>query len=84
MNKLLKVKCPNCDVSFEYYQSEYRPFCSERCKMVDLGHWFKESYRVPVKDNQIYDNEENDEKKESESHQESSIEVEEEDDQENY
>lgn len=56
MNKILNVKCPNCETTFDYYKSEFRPFCSERCKMVDLGHWLKESYRVPVKDNQTYDN----------------------------
>lgn len=27
-----------------------RPFCSVRCKMVDLGRWFTESYRVPGED----------------------------------
>ncbi|MDO9182002.1 MAG: DNA gyrase inhibitor YacG [Bacteriovorax sp.] len=50
MNKLLKVKCPQCDIIFSYYESEFRPFCTERCKMIDLGHWFKESYRFPVKE----------------------------------
>lgn len=50
MNKLLKVKCPQCDTQFSYYESENRPFCSERCKMVDLGHWFEESYKVPDKE----------------------------------
>ena len=32
---------------------EWRPFCSERCKMADLGRWFAEDYRVaaePVAD----------------------------------
>jgi endogenous inhibitor of DNA gyrase (YacG/DUF329 family) len=29
-------------------QNRYRPFCSERCKMIDLGAWANESYRVPV------------------------------------
>lgn len=50
MNKLLKVKCPQCEKEFSYYESEYRPFCTERCKMIDLGHWFEESYRVPAKE----------------------------------
>ncbi len=49
MNKILKVKCPQCDTIFEYYSSPFRPFCTEKCKMIDLGHWFEESYRVPVK-----------------------------------
>lgn len=25
-----------------------RPFCSERCKLIDFGHWASESYRVPA------------------------------------
>ena len=29
-------------------QSRWRPFCSERCKMIDLGGWASESYRVPT------------------------------------
>jgi uncharacterized protein len=28
-------------------ESRYRPFCSERCKTIDLGKWISESYRVP-------------------------------------
>lgn len=55
MNKILKVKCPQCDTIFQYYTSEFRPFCSEKCKMIDLGHWFEESYRVPVKGSQKED-----------------------------
>lgn len=50
MNKKLDVKCPHCKTEFNYYSSEYRPFCCERCKMVDLGHWFNESYALPTKE----------------------------------
>jgi endogenous inhibitor of DNA gyrase (YacG/DUF329 family) len=46
--KPLKVKCPHCKKEFEYYSSDFRPFCTERCKMVDLGHWLEESYTVPA------------------------------------
>lgn len=31
-------------------KNRYRPFCSERCKMIDLGAWATEAYRVPVED----------------------------------
>jgi endogenous inhibitor of DNA gyrase (YacG/DUF329 family) len=48
MNKILKIKCPNCKEKFNYYSSEFRPFCSDRCKMVDMGHWLNESYTVPI------------------------------------
>ncbi|MEC7181689.1 MAG: DNA gyrase inhibitor YacG, partial [Bdellovibrionota bacterium] len=30
-----------------YYDSDFRPFCSERCKQIDLGHWLEESYNIP-------------------------------------
>lgn len=50
MNKVLKVNCPNCEDEFNYYSSEFRPFCSERCKMIDMGHWFNESYALPSKE----------------------------------
>lgn len=30
--------------------NKWRPFCSERCKMIDLGAWAAESYRVPAED----------------------------------
>ena len=43
------VKCPRCSRSFNPTRdSPARPFCSERCKAIDLGHWFQESYRVPL------------------------------------
>ena len=46
-NKVMKIKCPQCATSFNYYDKPTRPFCSERCKAIDLGHWFDESYAVP-------------------------------------
>ncbi len=43
------VACPNCGTGTEWEpQNRFRPFCSERCKMVDLGAWATERYRVPV------------------------------------
>ncbi|MDQ7247768.1 DNA gyrase inhibitor YacG [Dongia sedimenti] len=39
------AKCPNCGKPVVV---EFRPFCSARCKQVDLNRWFSESYRVPV------------------------------------
>jgi endogenous inhibitor of DNA gyrase (YacG/DUF329 family) len=50
MNKKLKVKCPQCSTEFSYYESEFRPFCSDRCQKIDLGHWFQETYVVPLKE----------------------------------
>ncbi len=43
------VKCPRCGALVEWVPtSKWRPFCSERCKQLDLGAWASEAYRVPV------------------------------------
>jgi uncharacterized protein len=43
------VSCPQCGASVPWDASnKFRPFCSERCKMIDLGAWATESYRIPV------------------------------------
>lgn len=47
--KKLMVNCPSCEKKFEYYTSKYRPFCCEKCKMIDLGHWFNEEYNIAGK-----------------------------------
>lgn len=40
-------KCPSCQRSFVADPSApYRPFCSRRCQLADLGKWFDEAYRV--------------------------------------
>lgn len=52
--KKLNVKCPECKKKFEYYLSEFRPFCSERCKQIDMGHWFSESYEIKGRDYSVY------------------------------
>lgn len=54
MSRPLIVQCPSCEKSFEYYKSEFRPFCCEKCKMVDLGHWFDESYTINGRDGTVY------------------------------
>jgi len=43
-----QVACPRCGVAVAWSKdSPFRPFCSERCKMSDLGAWATEEYRVP-------------------------------------
>lgn len=45
------VTCPQCGNNSKWDSTNpYRPFCSERCKMIDLGAWATESYRIPVVD----------------------------------
>jgi endogenous inhibitor of DNA gyrase (YacG/DUF329 family) len=43
------VKCPQCGSPVEWSPaSRWRPFCSERCKTIDLGAWASEAYRIPA------------------------------------
>jgi endogenous inhibitor of DNA gyrase (YacG/DUF329 family) len=45
------VGCPTCGKPAAYNKDNpYRPFCSERCKLVYLGAWANENYRVEVKE----------------------------------
>lgn len=46
--KFKEVNCPTCKKKFNYFSSDFRPFCSERCRLIDLGQWLSESYTVPV------------------------------------
>jgi endogenous inhibitor of DNA gyrase (YacG/DUF329 family) len=42
------VKCPTCRRAVEWSpESPYRPFCSDRCRLIDLGAWFGEQHRIP-------------------------------------
>jgi uncharacterized protein len=40
------LKCPRCGIETENSGNPYRPFCSERCKIIDLGNWISEAYRI--------------------------------------
>jgi endogenous inhibitor of DNA gyrase (YacG/DUF329 family) len=43
------VTCPGCGgVSVYAASNPYRPFCSERCKQIDLGAWASEQFAVPA------------------------------------
>ena len=43
------VSCPQCGRATPWnLTNSFRPFCSERCKMIDLGAWATESYRIPT------------------------------------
>lgn len=46
--KQIDVICPTCKKKFNYYSSEFRPFCCKRCRLIDLGQWLTESYAVPA------------------------------------
>lgn len=46
----MKVKCPKCGKVSPWEGNAWRPFCSERCKMVDLGAWVSGDYAIPGED----------------------------------
>ena len=44
----MKVKCPPCRRDVEWTaESLYRPFCSDRCRLIDLGAWLTEQNKIP-------------------------------------
>lgn len=48
MTKIKKYACPTCHKQIEYkLDNAYRPFCSDRCKLIDLGEWADESRKIP-------------------------------------
>ena len=43
-----KVDCPTCGKKVEWTeQSKFRPFCSDRCRLIDLGAWLTEQHKIP-------------------------------------
>ena len=42
------IHCPICDQPFDTDRSSALPFCSERCKRIDLGRWLDERYSLPI------------------------------------
>lgn len=47
------VKCPQCGRMAEYEGNEFRPFCSERCKLLDFGAWADEEYALPTETSEL-------------------------------
>ena|GEM_PF-23764 len=47
-SRKMKVDCPTCKTSVEWTSaSEFRPFCSKRCQLIDLGQWANEENAIP-------------------------------------
>ncbi|MBY4676588.1 DNA gyrase inhibitor YacG [Marinobacterium arenosum] len=47
------VKCPHCGKPALFNpENKARPFCSERCRLIDLGEWASEGYKIPAKSTQ--------------------------------
>lgn len=45
---LARVRCPSCRTEVRWEENPFRPFCSERCRTLDLGAWATERYRIPA------------------------------------
>ena len=45
----MKIICPVCKNITTWEENPFRPFCSERCKLIDLGAWASDEYRIPGK-----------------------------------
>ncbi len=45
----VRPRCPTCDLNFDVEQSAaHLPFCSQRCRLIDLGRWLNEEIVLPV------------------------------------
>jgi len=54
--KTVVVACPTCSAAVRWTaDNRWRPFCSERCKLIDLGQWAAEKYRVPAEEQEPED-----------------------------
>lgn len=40
--------CPRCGTQTAWQDNKYKPFCSSRCKLIDLGAWANEDYTLPA------------------------------------
>lgn len=46
MPKPTRIRCPICQKENDFFAEPVGPFCSDRCKLIDLGKWLGEDYRV--------------------------------------
>jgi uncharacterized protein len=48
MNNQPIISCPSCGAQDTWHsENSFKPFCSDRCKLVDLGEWVKETRKIP-------------------------------------
>ena len=55
MKPLPKIQCPTCRKEGDWFAGPYGPFCSRRCKLLDLGKWFNQEHCVsePLRPEQL-------------------------------
>ncbi len=58
----MNIKCPYCKKITTWEENPHRPFCSERCKMIDLGKWASDEYVIEgnLNDDSVPSEKEND------------------------
>lgn len=42
----MRIRCPVCKKFTTWEENPYRPFCSERCRLIDLGKWASGEYKI--------------------------------------
>jgi uncharacterized protein len=57
-----KIRCPTCRKETEWENNPHRPFCSDRCQLIDLGTWIEERYRIPQESDELPSEDDDDEK----------------------
>jgi endogenous inhibitor of DNA gyrase (YacG/DUF329 family) len=45
---MTQARCPTCDQPFDPNDSRAMPFCSDRCRQIDLNRWLKEEIGMPL------------------------------------
>jgi endogenous inhibitor of DNA gyrase (YacG/DUF329 family) len=57
----VRISCPICNANLDNVPADFpwRPFCGERCKLIDLGNWLGEKYRIsrPLRPEDVEDDE---------------------------
>lgn len=46
MSKLANIRCPVCKNRGDWFATDFGPFCSKRCRLVDLGKWLGEEHAI--------------------------------------
>ncbi|MDW7645800.1 MAG: DNA gyrase inhibitor YacG [Desulfuromonadales bacterium] len=50
------IRCPRCRQEALWQDNPFRPFCSQKCQLIDLGRWAQEEYKVPGQKLMDHDN----------------------------
>lgn len=45
--RAVRVRCPTCGRELDWSAAPFRPFCTERCRLIDLGAWLSEQHAIP-------------------------------------